>query len=474
MTRKDCSDSAPHASAKVAQHGLMTLFIFAAISMLATSLSASESAVLPMQERAVVIDDIIAERVREVLPGLMQTHDLDLWLIISREYNEDPIIKTFLPSTWMAARRRTILMIHQPDEGPLETLAVARYDVGKTFKRVWDPETQPDQWQRLADLIAERDPKAIAVNTSDVYGLADGLNATELRMLTDALPDNLAGRITSAEPLAIGWLETRSRTELEIYPHIVKLAHEIIADAFSDHVITPGVTSTDDVRWWMRERIAELKLATWFHPSVSIQRGDDAKFDHLRTFDKQPDADVIFAGDLLHVDFGITYLRLNTDTQQHAYVLRPCETSAPDSLRQALKQTNRLQDILTQSFRTGQTGNEVLLKARELAISEGIRPSIYTHPIGFHGHGAGPAIGMWDNQSGTLANGNWPLSANTAFSIELNATHFIPEWDKDIRIMLEEDAWFDGDRVRYIHGRQTGFHLINQTDNTQLSTHCDP
>lgn len=170
---------------------------------------------------------------------------------------------------------------------------------------------------------------------------------------------------------------------------------------------------------------------------------------------------MIRPGDLVHVDFGITYLRLNTDTQQHAYVLRPGETDAPADLKRALARGNRLQDILTGNFRVGRTGNDVLAASRAQAIEEGIEPSIYTHPIGFHGHGAGTTIGMWDAQEGVPGDGDYPLHPDTAYSIELYAATEIDAWGgKKVRIKLEEDAFFDGETVRYIDGRQTAFHLI--------------
>ena len=173
------------------------------------------------------------------------------------------------------------------------------------------------------------------------------------------------------------------------------------------------------------------------------------------------------AGDLLHVDFGITYLRLNTDTQQHAYVLRDGELKAPDGLINGLKTSNRLQDILTENFIVGRTGNEILRLARQQALEEDIRPSIYTHPIGYHGHGAGPTIGMWDNQGDTVGKGDYPLYPHTAYSIELNSTVSVPEWDgQDVRFKLEEDAYFDGNKTTYIDGRQLEIILIPSHDET--------
>ena len=437
---------------------LLTLFL----STFTLSLSAQTyPEILSMKERAEVIDNLLADRINTVLPDIMRREGMDMWLIISREYNEDPVIKTMLPATWLAARRRTILVVYDrgKEEG-LETLAVARYDVGETFKKAWNKEVQPDQWARLLEIIEERDPEKIGINISETWQHADGMVVTDYEELKEAIGKKYSDRLVSAEKVAVGWLETRSQKEMTIYPHIVRIAHEIIKEGFSDKVIQPGVTTTDDVVWWYREKIRELKLITWFHPSVSIQRADPESFDHLRTFDSRPAENVILPGDLLHVDFGITYLRLNTDTQQHAYVLRPGETEVPAYLKKAFDNGNRLQDIFTNNFKEGRTGNEVLKMSREQAIEEGIKPSIYTHPIGYHGHAAGTTLGMWDAQGGVPGDGDYPLQINTAYSIELNAATHIDEWGKEIRIMLEEDAFFDESGVWYIDGRQKEIMMI--------------
>ena len=433
------------------------LFTFFAVS--SSAFCQSPPVILEMQKRAEVQNTWLNYRLDNVIPDLMRRENIDMWIIIAREYNEDPVIKTMLPATWQSARRRTILVFFDNGE-TVERLAVARYDIGEFFKTAWNKEEQPDQWARLSEVISERNPEKIALNYSRTFALADGISHTEYNAFQNSLPEKFKERIVSGENLAIGWLETRVEPEMQVYPLICQIAHDIIAEGFSEAVIQPGVTTTQDVEWWYRERIRELKLSAWFHPSVSVQREEEPEASFLQNFSKRPASNIIRPGDLLHVDFGITYLGLNTDTQQHAYVLKNNEDDAPKGLHEALATGNRLQDILTDNFRSNRSGNEILKAAREQAITEGIRPSIYTHPIGFHGHAAGPTIGLWDQQEGVPGKGDYPLYANTAHSIELNATVNIPEWNKDIRIMLEEDAFFDGEEVRYIDGRQTELWLI--------------
>lgn len=431
------------------------------LTMIVVNVAIAEPKILPMRERAEIIDRWLADRVQTVLPEIMRRTNIDMWVIVSREYNEDPIIRTFLPSTWQSARRRTILLIFNPGDGePLETLAVARYAVGDIFEKAWDKELHGDQWQRLGELIEERDPQRIGINYSATFALADGITQTEYQLLRKAVPMGMRDRIVSADDLAIGWLETRTADEMEVYPQICRIAHEILAQGLSEAVIQPGVTTTNDVEWWYRDRIRDLNLTTWFHPSVSIQRTGKPELDMKATIESRHDDEIIHPGDLLHVDFGITYLRLNTDTQQHAYVLKLGESDVPEELKQAFRRGNRLQDILTGNFIAGRTGNEILAASLQQATEEGIVASIYTHPIGYHGHAAGPTIGMWDQQGGVPGGGDYRLYPNTAYSIELYAETDVESWGKAVRIKLEEDAFFDGQKVEYIDGRQTEIFLI--------------
>ncbi|RMB63959.1 M24 family metallopeptidase [Dokdonia sinensis] len=429
------------------------------IMFIACSLSAQ---VLPERERAQVIDDILEERFNSLLPELMDRAGIDMWLLISREYNEDPVLKTMLPSTWLNARRRTILVFYRNQkDDTIEKLAIARYNVGKNINSAWDKEKEPNQWKALVDIIKARNPKKIGMNYSDDYGLADGVVKTDYEEFIAATPTEIHNKIVSAQELAVGWLETRTAREMDYYEQLVSITHNIIAEAFSSKTITPGTTTTDDVVWFLRQKVTDLGLETWFHPTVDIQRTDEQLESHIVSFSNRPEGKVIQKGDLLHCDFGITYLRLNTDCQQHAYVLNDNETEAPDFLVNAFAKGNRVQDILTTNFKTGDSGNTILLNALKQGKAEGLRPSIYTHPLGLYGHAAGPTIGMWDSQGGVPGSGDYPLYENTVYAIELNTTVTIPEWEKDIRIMLEEAGFWGKDGFRYVDGRQEELILIN-------------
>ena len=409
--------------------------------------------ILNARERAATENRILAARLDTIIPAIMREQGIDVWLLVAREYFEEPVVASMLDAENMHARRRTILIFHDPGHGkPIERLTVSRYGLGGLFAPAWDPNKQPDQWQAAADIIAARDPAKIAINTSDLYQFADGMTLSQYEKFTGALPASLRSRIVSGEALAIRWLETRTPAEMEIYPSVLRTAHAIIAEAFSRAVITPGVTTAEQVQWWYRDRLLQLGLEPWFHPSVAIQR---AGAKGMLEGDE-----VIQPGDLLWTDFGINYLRLSTDTQHLAYVLKPGERDAPDGLRQGLANSNRVQDILRRQFAVGRSGNAALALARAEAVAAGLDPSIYTHPIGLHGHGAGPSIGFWDNQNAD-PRGSGVINANTAWSIELTTYAAVPEWGgQRVDFRSEENAFFDGKTVRFIDGRQTEITLI--------------
>ncbi|MEN1785257.1 MAG: M24 family metallopeptidase [Bacteroidota bacterium] len=419
--------------------------------------------ILPEQDRARVVDEILADRLDNLLPKLMDDTEIDMWILISREYNEDPVLRTMLPATWLNARRRTMLLFYRDkSKDTLHKIAVARYNVGEHFISSWDKEKEPDQWKRLAQLIAARNPKRIGLNFSQDHNIADGLVKTDYEAFLKYLQKKYYSRVVSAEQLAVRWIETRTEREMTIYEQLVGITHDIIAEAFSEKVIVPGITTTNEVRWWIRQKITDLGLKTWFHPIVDVQRSALNKAIKHYAFSGGPENKVILPGDMVHCDVGISYLRLHTDCQELAYVLKPGERSAPSFLIAALKAGNNVQDILTRNMVLGRTGNQILANALAEGRAAGFRPVIYTHPLGLYGHSAGTTIGMWDAQEGVSKDDgeNYPLRHNTVYAIELNTSVTISEWNTDVRIMLEEAGFFGEAGFRYVKDRQTQFLLI--------------
>ena len=415
--------------------------------------------ILPVEKQAEIIDNWLKIRLDTIIPELMRREKIDMWLVICREYNEDPVFLTLVPSRWYAARRTTMLVFFDRGKDGVERSIVQPYRYGILYAPAWTP-GQTDPWQCLADLIARRTPQKIGINLSPTHAFGDGLTASLRDKLQKYLGKTYSSRLCSAENLAVGWLEKRIPQELDTYPQIIAVAHAIIADAFSNRVIIPGITTTQEVEWWMLKKIRKLGLEPWFHPSVDLQRLKTGKpEEHGKLFETI--TGIIQRGDLLHCDMGLTYMRLNSDTQELAYVLKESETAAPAGLVEALRLGNRLQDIFTGRFQPGLTGNRLLLASLAKAREQGIAAQIYTHPLGFHGHGAGPVIGLWDKQDGVPGSGDYPLYTDTCYAIELNARVPIPEWNGQVvRIALEQDAAFTKDGVNYLDGRQTQLHII--------------
>ena len=432
------------------------------------SLSASPTRPLgTLREQAALQQQWLTKRLDSVLPALMRKHGVHLWAISMREYNEDPIFWALVSPTTFFARRRTIYVFF--DRGPgrgVERLALggasqgglyrvytARDSVDPTLGR--RPElVGRDQWELLRRVVEERNPRNIAVNISHTHAFADGLSAGEWEQMQQVLGPALTSRVTRAEELALEYQEIRIPDMMHVYRRMMEVVWGIIDTAFSNVVITPGRTTTQDVVWWMRQRVNDLGLGTWFQPSVSLQR---------RGVDLSDSTDaVIQRGDVLHCDFGLTALGLNTDTQHMGYVLRAGETDAPAGLERALRNSNRLQDLLLAEMRPGRTGNEVLAATLARMRAEGITGTVYTHPIGDRGHGAGPLIGLWDQQEGVPGRGDVRLKPSTWFSIELQATTPVPEWDnRPVRSAQEEEAELGADGVtRWVLRRQTEFHLV--------------
>lgn len=442
---------------------IASLLIIAALPLAASQPArAAAPAIADYRDRPAIENALISERLETLLPGLMREADLDMWLVIAREYNDDPVFLSLVPKPRFTARRTTILLFHDRGDGAgVERLTISRYPLGSLYDAAWEGGDLEAQWQRLAELVAARNPKRIGINVSDTWPVADGLSHGLYKKLTAALGSQFSERLVSAEQLVVRWLETRTPAEVEVWQRAVAIARATIADAFSDKVITPGVTTLGDVAWYIRARFEEEGLEPWFHPDVNRQwRGAD--YGENPSFLGGGSADTIIRrGDLLHTDVGLCYLGLCTDTQEMAYVLKLGETAPPAGLSQAMVVGNHWQDVLTGHFKTGRSGNEILAAAQAQLADEGITHAIYTHPLGVFGHAPGPTIGMWDNQGPTPGRGDWPLHPMTGYAIEGNVTVTVPEWDdQPVQMKLEQSAFFDGERVFYLAGRQTRLHIV--------------
>ncbi|MEX0740796.1 MAG: M24 family metallopeptidase [Pseudohongiella sp.] len=415
-----------------------------------------------LREQATEQQAWLEARLDRVLPALMNEYGVDMWILSMREYGEDPVFWSITAPTTFAARRRSIYVFTLQPDGTVERLALGGGSQGGVFEayRSTRPApTQPtaelvgdEQWQLLRELIEDRDPANIALNIDPDWAFSDGLHAGEREVLAEALGPYLE-RVVREPRLALNYIALRIPEMMPRYRQIMETVHAMISQAFSNAVITPGETTTDDVIWWLRQRAQELGYTAWFQPSVDVSRQGSGRISGDT---------VIQPGDLLWTDFGVVAMNLHTDTQHLGYVLKPGEIDVPAGLQRCLADSNRMQELLLEEMEPGRTGNDILAATLARMEAEGITGTVYTHPIGDHGHGAGPLIGRWDGQEGVPVRGDAVLLPSTWHAIELQATRAIPEWDgEEANCRQEEEAYLDADGERHwVYRRQEGFHLV--------------
>lgn len=415
-----------------------------------------------LREQAVEQQAWLEARLDRVLPALMSEYGVDMWILSMREYGEDPVFWSITSPTTFAARRRSIYVFTLQPDGTVERLALGGSSQGGMFEAYRSTRPAPtqdtgelvgdEQWQLLRELIEDRDPANIALNIDPDWAFSDGLHAGEREVLEEALGPYV-DRVVREPRLALNYIALRISEMMPRYRRMMETVHAVISEAFSNAVITPGETTTEDVIWWLRQRVQALGYQVWFQPSLDVTRQGSGRIRQET---------VIQPGDLLWTDFGVVAMNLHTDTQHLGYVLKPGETEVPAGLQRCLADSNRMQELLLEEMEPGRTGNEILASTLARISAEGITGTVYTHPIGDHGHGAGPLIGRWDGQEGVPIRGDEALLPSTWHSIELQATRAIPEWGGEpVNCRQEEEAYLDEEGQRHwVFRRQSAFHLV--------------
>jgi hypothetical protein len=440
--------------------GLVGTLLLGTLVLSAASNDVQDIPRLPsLREQAEIRQSWLEKRLDTVLPGLMREHRVDMWIVQMSEYNEDPVFRALVSPTRFAARRRTIFVFYDREEGKgIERLSLGGGTQGGVYDSLKDPDSPgrelflDAQWKAIRQVVEERNPDSIAINISHDHAFSNGMAAGELEQLKKALGPKWSSRLVSAELLPLNYLAIRIPEMLPYYQTMMQIAHKLIDTAFSNEVITPGKTTTTDVVWWLRQSVHDRAMDSWFQPSVSVQRQGEQLSGEV----------VIQKGDLLHTDFGIFAMGLCTDTQHMGYVLRDGEKDVPTGLKKALAVGNRLQDIVMENMKPRLTGNQVLAASLAQMNREGIEGRVYCHPVGDYGHGPGPIIGLWDRQEGLPGKGDVKFVPNVWHSIELYTMAEVPEWDNQkVRMALEEDAAMDAEgNMEWILNRQTEFHLV--------------
>jgi Xaa-Pro aminopeptidase len=457
---------------------LLLSLLFASVIHHPSSVQAQSRPFGTLREQAALQQSWLELRLKTVLPAVMRRHGVDAWVIPMREYAEDPVFSSLVAPETFAARRRTIYVFFDkcaasnradPGDGScVERIALGGtsqgglYDARRAMAAV-DAGAEArqaelvgaEQWNALKTVLEERNPRNIAINVSRNFAFADGLTAGERDGMSEALGAQWTARFKSVDALALDFIAARLPQEAEVYAKMQELVWELTQRMFSSEAVTPGVTRTSDLVWWWRQQVNDRGLGTWFQPSISVQRkGVSAA--------QLGDDPIIQRGDVLHCDVGITAMGLNTDTQHMGYVLLVGETAAPAGLTAALLNANRLQDFTMEELRPGRSGNEVLAAALARMRAAGLNGTLYSHPIGMHGHGAGALVGRWDAQSGTGPQGEPKVIANMWYSIELQVTSPVAEWgNQPVRMAQEEDAIIGPDgRTRWALKRQSNLFLV--------------
>ncbi len=466
---------------RAARHALLTLIavglpILAPAQIAPTGLPAADRPFGTLRDQATMQQAWLKARLDTFLPALMRQHGIDLWVVPMREYNEDPVFSSITAPETFFARRRTIYVFFDTcaaAKTPVAARCVERIALGGTSQGgVFQARTSTkavtaavggrqaelwgdEQWQALVQVIEERKPRVIGINRSKTFAFTDGLSSGELQGMSEALGATWTAKFRDAEALPLELIASRLPDEEAFFTKMTERVWDMTQTMFSSRVIVPGTTRTSDLVWWWRQRTNDQGLGTWFQPSVSVQRQG--------TTAEQLGLDpVIQPGDVLHCDVGITVARLNTDTQHNAYVLKPGETDAPAGLKRALANANVMQDLSMEETKPGRTGNEVLAAVRARMKAQGIDGTVYTHPIGMHGHGAGPLVGLWDYQDGVPGRGDAKVVPSMWFSIELQATTAVPEWGgQPVRMAQEEDMIIGADgTARWALKRQDRLFLV--------------
>ncbi|MGB7208644.1 MAG: M24 family metallopeptidase [Pyrinomonadaceae bacterium] len=411
---------------------------------------------LSQREQADIREQWLRKRLGSLLLPMMKLHGIEMWIVVNEEFHNDPVTPHIVPPIPIVGRRDLFVFIDRGER--IERVAVVRYAEERLKNHYTMLLPSRDKFnETIRKLVDERNPKTIALNIGGTRGQQSGLTYDGYKFLAEALGADNEKKFVSASNLLTEFFDTRLPEELEHYRTAVLATDVITRRAFSNEVITPGKTTAGDVRWWMIQQLNNLGVDTWFQPDLRVQRqavqtGTTSQF--LSTADENV---ILERGDLIHVDFGLNYMGLSTDWQKHGYILKPGEKDVPAGLKAALKNTNRLQDIIFAIARPGMTGTEVYEAAMAECKKQSIEAMIYSHPIGTHGHGLGPSIDF----RGNIGGGANKILPGSYMSIELNTSTTVPEWNNQkVTIMAEDDAHMTSDGYKFFRPRQTEFYLI--------------
>lgn len=410
---------------------------------------------LLVREQVKVREDWLKKRLDTVLLPMMRKHGVAMWIVVNEEFHADPVIEQIAPPIPFMGRRDFFILADTGEK--LEKYAVVRYD-DEHLKNHYTVLNPPGNQiaATLKKIVAEKNPKTIALNIGSGRGQSDGLTYEGYKFLAETLGKETEARFVSGKKFIADYLDTRLPEEMEHYRTAVLVTDLLTRRAFSGEVVTPGKTTVGDVRWWLMQQVNNLGLSVWFVPDLRVQRQTSSSEDAMKFLEVAKESTIIERGDLIHLDFGINYMGLSTDWQKLAYILKTGEKDAPQGLKDALKNTNRLQDALFAIARAGMTGSEVYTAAMAEMKKQNIQAMIYSHPLGAHGHGLGAPI-----STPRATNDEERFRLGSITSIELNTATKVPEWNNQpVFMFAEDDAVMTEKGYEFIRPRQTELYLI--------------
>ncbi|MCI0572621.1 MAG: M24 family metallopeptidase [Myxococcaceae bacterium] len=417
----------------------------------------AEPGLLPWSEQLAVREAWLLKRHAQLLP-MMRRHGVGMWVVVNEEFHDDPLTEFVAPPRPYAGGRDIFVFLDAGEEG-LKKVALVGYAEEQLARFFESPAEPRPQKEGLAELYARYQPRTIALSIRGTRGVTRSLTHDTYAFLVDALGNEAESRFIPAAPLIEEYLDTRLPDEAAHYTTLVRLTDSVVREAFSPAVVKPGVTRVGDVRRWLFDRLWSLGVRTWFQPDLRVQRkgmGNGASRGFLAVAREDV---VIQRGDLLHVDFGITYMGLNSDWQKMAYVLREGETDAPAGLKRALANTHALQDaLMLRASRPGRPSSEVYEATMAEMKQQGIEAQVYSHPLGNQGHALGAHI---DFRAAARKDAPRTLREGSYLAVELNTATAVPEWDgQKVYVMQEDPAHLTAEGWRFFVPRQEAYYLI--------------
>ncbi|MCD9187913.1 MAG: M24 family metallopeptidase [Pyrinomonadaceae bacterium] len=411
---------------------------------------------LSQREQMDVREMWLKKRLDTLLLPMMRKHGISMWIVVNEEFNSDPATEYIVPPIPMVGSRDFFIFADTGEK--LEKIAIVRYSEERLKNHYQMVSVSRDKLtETLRSTIAKYNPKNIALNINGTRGQQNGMSQASYKMLAETLGAETEKKFVSAASFLNDFFDTRLPEELEHYRNAVLVTDILTRRAFSNEVITPGKTTVGDVRWWFLQQINNLGLKTWFQPDIRIQRQAKTTATNQQFLSVADEATVLERGDLIHIDCGLDYMGLSTDWQKHGYILKKGEKDVPQGLKNALKNTNLLQDAIFKVARAGMTGAEVYESAMAEMKRQNIEAMIYSHPIGTHGHGLGASIDFRKAIGGAEER----FRLNSFTSIELNTSTIVPEWNNQkVTLMAEDDAVMTEKGYEFIRPRQTELYLI--------------